>query len=321
MSLRTLTLTLLLITASCSLEAERSDRIQIAVIPKGTTHEYWKSVHAGAEMAAQELGVDIIWKGPLIESDRNAQVQVVEDFVTKGVDGIVLMPLDRVALVRPVREAQQAGIPVIIGDSDLDWDGRTSFVATDNEEGGRLGGEKLAELLGGEGRVILMRYLENSASTMRREEGFLAAMAAYPGIEVVSSNQYAGPTIEGAQQTAENLLNAFEDVDGIFAPCEPAAYGMMRAIQDAGRKGEIRFVGFDGSEKLVAGLSAGQVDALVLQNPIAIGELAVRAMVKHLGGEVVEARIDTGVVIATTANMNEPEIQALLSPDLSILGE
>ena len=321
MSLRTLTLSLLLISASCSSEARTGDRIQIAVIPKGTTHEFWKSVHAGAEMAAQELGVDIIWKGPLIESDRNAQVQVVEDFVTKGVDGIVLMPLDRVALVRPAREAQQAGIPVIIGDSDLDWDGRTSFVATDNEEGGRLGGEKLAELIGGEGRVILMRYLENSASTTRREEGFLAAMAAHPGIEVVSSNQYAGPTIEGAQKTAENLLNAFAEVDGIFAPCESAAYGMMRAIQDAGRKGEIRFVGFDGSEKLVAGLGAGQVDALVLQNPIAIGELAVRAMVKHLGGEVIESRIDTGVVIATTANMKEPEIQALLSPDLSILDE
>jgi len=320
MPLRAFTLSLLLITASCS-ESGSSDRIQIAVIPKGTTHEFWKSVHAGAETAAQELGAEIIWKGPLIESDRNGQVQVVEDFVTRGVDGIVLMPLDRVALVRPAREAQQAGIPVIIGDSDLDWNGRVSFVATDNEKGGRMGGEKLAELIGGEGKVILMRYQENSASTMRREEGFLAAMALHPGIEVVSSNQYAGATIEGAQQTAENLLNSFADVDGIFAPCEPAAYGMMRAIQDAGRKGEIKFVGFDGSEKLVAGLAAGQVDALVLQNPIAIGELAVRAMVEHLEGGTVDGRIDTGVVIATPGNMNDSEIQALLSPDLSILDE
>ena len=320
MPLRALTLSLLFFTASCS-GADSSDKVQIAVIPKGTTHEYWKSVHAGAETAARELGVEVIWKGPPIESDRNAQIQVVEDFVTRGVDGIVLMPLDRVALVRPAREAQQAGIPVIIGDSDLDWDGRVSFVATDNKEGGRLGGEELARLIGGEGKVILMRYMENSASTMRREEGFLAAMAAHEGIEVVSSNQYAGPTIEGAQQTAENLLNAFDDVDGIFAPCEPAAYGMMRAIHDAGRKGEVKFVGFDGSEKLVAGLAAGQVDALVLQSPIAIGELAVRAMVEHLEGGVVEGRIDTGVVIATTQNMNSPLIQALLSPDLSILSE
>ena len=321
MPLRALALSLLLIAASCSGRGS-SDKIQIAVIPKGTTHEFWKSVHAGAETAAQELGVEIIWKGPLIESDRNAQIQVVEDFVTRGVDGIVLMPLDRVALVRPAREAQQAGVPVIIGDSDLEWDGRVSFVSTDNKEGGRMGGEKLAQLLGEEGgKVILMRYLENSASTTRREEGFLEAMAGHPGIEVVSSNQYAGPTIEGAQQTAENLLNSFRDVDGIFAPCEPAAYGMMRAIQDADRKGEIKFVGFDGSEKLVAGLAAGQVDALVLQSPIAIGELAVRAMVKHLNGETVDKRIDTGVVIATPGNMNDKEIQALLSPDLSILDE
>ena len=308
----------LLLAASCT-AGEESGRLKIAVIPKGTSHEYWKSVHAGAEAAAQELDVEVLWKGPLIESDRNAQIQVVEDFVTRGVDGIVLMPLDRVALVRPAREAQQAGVPVIIADSDLDWDGRLSFVATDNERGGEMGGEQLAELLGGKGKVILMRYLENSASTTRREEGFLKAMAANPGIEIVSSNQYAGPTIEGAQQTAENLLNAFADVDGIFCPCEPAAYGMMRAIQDAGRKGEIKFVGFDGSEKLVAGLEAGQVDALVLQSPVAIGDLSVRAMVAHLRGEDVEGRIDTGVVIATQKNMGSPAIQALLSPDLSIL--
>ena len=320
MPLRALSLFLLLLTAACTAE-DQSEKLQIAVIPKGTTHEFWKSVHAGAETAAQELGVEVIWKGPLIESDRNAQIQVVEDFVTRGVDGVVLMPLDRVALVRPAREAQQAGIPVIIADSDLDWDGRLSFVATDNKEGGRMGGEKLAELIGGEGKVILMRYLENSASTTRREEGFLEAMAAHPGIEVVSSNQYAGPTIEGAQQTAENLLNSFSEVDGIFAPCESAAYGMMRAIQDAGRREQIKFVGFDGSEKLVAGLAAGQVDALVLQSPIAIGELSVRAMVQHLSGEDVDPRIDTGVVIATPSNMNDDEIQALLSPDLSILGE
>ncbi len=310
----------LLLAASCT-AGEESGRLKIAVIPKGTSHEYWKSVHAGAEAAAQELDVEVLWKGPLIESDRNAQIQVVEDFVTRGVDGIVLMPLDRVALVRPAREAQQSGVPVIIADSDLDWDGRLSFVATDNERGGEMGGEQLAELLGGEGKVILMRYLENSASTTRREEGFLKAMAANPGIEIVSSNQYAGPTIEGAQQTAENLLNAFAEVDGIFCPCEPAAYGMMRAIQDAGRKDEIKFVGFDGSEKLVAGLKEGQVDALVLQSPVAIGDLSVRAMVKHLRGESVEGRIDTGVVIATQENMSSPAIQALLSPDLSILGE
>jgi len=319
MNKRALTLSLLLI-ASC-IRGEESGRLQIAVIPKGTSHEYWKSVHAGAEAAAQELDVEVLWKGPLIESDRNAQIQVVEDFVTLGVDGIVLMPLDRVALVRPAREAQQSGVPVIIADSDLDWEGRLSFVATDNERGGEMGGEQLAELLGGKGKVILMRYLENSASTTRREEGFLKAMAANPGIEIVSSNQYAGPTIEGAQQTAENLLNAFAEVDGIFCPCEPAAYGMMRAIQDAGRKDKIKFVGFDGSEKLVAGLAEGQVDALVLQSPVAIGDLSVRAMVKHLRGEPVEGRIDTGVVIATQENMSSPAIQALLSPDLSILGE
>jgi len=303
---------------ACSPQAHRPRRI--AVIPKGTTHEFWKAVHAGAERAARELSVELEWKGPLKEDDRTAQIQVVEDFVVRGVDGIVLMPLDDQALVAPAREASERGIPVVIGDSDLAWPGRVSFVATDNARGGRMGGEELARLLGGRGKVILMRYSEGSASIVERERGFLEAVAAQPGIEVVSSNQYAGASVESAYKTAENLLNSFPQLDGIFCPNESSTFGMLRALQDAGRAGHVHFVGFDASQKLVEALRGGQLDALVLQNPVAIGELSVRALVDHLDGKPVEPRIDTGVHLATRENLDVAPVRELLAPDLSILG-
>ena len=178
----------------------------IAVIPKGTTHEFWKSVHAGAEKAGQELGVEIIWKGPLKEDDREEQIKVVETFINMRVKGIVLAPLDDTALVPVVTDAIRAGIPVIAIDSSLKTDQIASFVATDNYRGGKLAGEHLAKLLGGKGKVVMLRYAEGSASTAEREQGFLDAIAAHKEIEVVSANQYGGATTESAFKASENLL-------------------------------------------------------------------------------------------------------------------
>jgi ribose transport system substrate-binding protein len=166
---------------------------------------------------------------------------------------------------------------------------------------------------------VLLRYLEGSASTEEREEGFLAAIASHPGLRLVSTNQHAGATKESALKASENLLLAHQDVQGIFCPNESAAYAMMRALGDSGRRSGIKFVGFDASEGLVQGLRDGAVDALVLQDPVRMGELAVRAAVDAARGVAVEPRIDTGVTIATPQNLDDPAIQALLSPDLSIL--
>ena len=301
---------------------EDDGRTRIAVIPKGTTHEFWKSIHAGALRAARELDVEVIWKGPIREDDRDAQMKVVEDFIIRGVDGIVLAPMDETALVPVVRDASAQGIPVVIVDSDLSWDGRVSFVATDNYRGGVLGARELGRLLGGRGSAILMRYLEGSASTAKREAGFLETMAKeFPDIEVVSSNQYSGATVEGAYSTAENLLLNHSQLDGVFCPNESTTFGMLRALQDAGRVGSVSFVGFDPSEKLVEGLRAGEIDALVIQDPVAMGELGVRTMADHLSGRTVDSFVDTGVSVITAANMDEAPLARLLSPDLSILGE
>jgi ribose transport system substrate-binding protein len=296
----------------------------IAVIPKGTTHEFWKSVHAGALKAANELGVDIIWKGPLKEDDREEQIKVVENMVIRGVAGIVLAPLDDTALRTPVANAVRGGIPVVIIDSDLKSDKHTSFVATDNYAGGKLAGHHLAKLLDGKGRVAMLRYAEGSASTSNREQGFLDAIKEHPGITVVSASQYGGATTETAYKASENLLAPLKkagtrELDGIFACNESTTFGMLRALQDAGLTGKVRFVGFDASSKLVEALKAGHIDALTVQNPMRMGYLGVKTMVDHLSGKPVEKRVDTGVALVTKDNMNDPAVKEVLEPDLSIV--
>ncbi|HEY5088668.1 MAG TPA: substrate-binding domain-containing protein [Polyangia bacterium] len=292
----------------------------IAVIPKGTTHEYWKSVHAGAEKAGQELGVNIIWKGPLREDDREDQIKVVETFINMRVKGIVLAPLDDTALVPVVTDAIAAGIPVVAFDSQIKTDDIVSFVATDNHRGGQLAGDYLAKLLGGKGKVMMLRYAEGSASTADREKGFLDAIAAHREIEVVSSNQYGGVTTESAFKVSENLLTAHKGpegltVQGIFCPNESTAFGMLRALEDGGLAGKVAFVGFDSSSKLVDAMARGHMDATVVQDPIKMGSLAVKAMVEHLQGKPVDKRIDTGATLITRDTMGSPAAQALLNPD------
>ena len=300
-----------------------SSEVTIAVIPKGTTHTFWQSIRAGAERAGKETGATVIWRGPLREDDRDAQVSEVEGFVSRGVSGIVLAPLDETALMQPVAEAAQKKIPVLIFDSGLKGNDYISFVATDNLKGGRLGGERLAQSIGGKGKVILLRYAEGHDSTGKREQGFLDAMKEHPGIEVVSSNQYGGADVEGAYKKAEALLSTYKKpdgslgVDGIFTPNESVSFAMLRVLQDNGWAGKVKFVGFDASPNLITGLRNGGIDGLVVQDPVHMGYTAVKTMVAHLKGQPVEKWIDTGVHVATKENMETPEIKGLLEPNLS----
>ena len=295
----------------------------IAVIPKGTTHEFWKSIHAGAVKAQQELNgkgvkVEVIWKGPLREDDRDQQIQVVENFTSRRVSGIVLAPLDSQALVNPVASAVQSGIPVVVMDSGLKSDKQISFVATDNYKGGQLAGEHLAKLLGGKGNVILLRYAVGSASTEEREKGFLDALSKFPEIKMLSSDQYAGATRETAYQASQNLLNRFgNDVNGIFCANEPSTIAMTKALRDIGKAGgKVKMIGFDAGSQSVRDMKNGDVQGLAVQNPLLMGYLSVVTMVKQLQGENVEKRIDTGVVLVTPENMEQPDIKDLLNPPL-----
>ncbi len=319
---RLLAIVVLLSSMVLSQAAERA--YSIAVIPKGTTHEFWKSINAGAfkardELAGQGVKVDVIWKGPLREDDRDQQIQTVENFTSRRVSGIVLAPLDSRALVRPVASAVRSKIPVVVIDSDLSADTYVSFVATDNYKGGGMAGEEMGRLLGGKGNVIVLRYAVGSASTEAREKGFLDTLKAkFPAIKLISADQYAGPTRETSYQAAQNLLNRFgRDVDGVFCPNENSAVGMVKALRDIGRAGgKVKMIGFDAGTQLVADLKSGDVQALVVQNPVLMGYKGVMTMVEHLQGKPVQKRIDTGVVLVTKANMEQSEVKDLLNPPL-----
>ena len=304
--------------------ADGKKPLTIAVIPKGTTHEFWKSIHAGAIQATRELAqqgdsVQIIWKGPIREDDREQQVQVVEGFLSQGVQGIVLAPLDNRALVRPVEEAKAAGIPTVIIDSGLESNAMVSFVATDNRKGGQLAAQRMGEVLGGKGKVLMLRYQEGSASTQEREAGFLETIrGTFPGIQVVSSDQYAGPTRETAKRAAESLLNRYgTELQGIFTPNESSTIGMLLALQDMGSAGKIKLVGFDASQILVDAMRNGQLAGIIVQNPMRMGYLGVKTMVDHLRGKSVDSRIDTGVTVVTPANLDSPDVKDLVNPPIA----
>ncbi|HEY3204615.1 MAG TPA: substrate-binding domain-containing protein, partial [Thermoanaerobaculia bacterium] len=295
----------------------------IAVIPQGSTHEFWKSIHAGAVKAARDhaaagIRVEVIWKGPMREDDREQQVQVVEGFLTQRVQGIVLAPFDKNALVRPVEEATRAGIPTVVIDSALESKDPVSFVASDNHRGGELAADEMGRLLGGKGKVLVLRYQEGVASTEARERGFVDKLrSAHPAIEIISSNQYAGATRDTAKSAAENLLNRFgNEIDGMFTPNESSTAGALLALEDAGRAGKIRFIGFDSSAVFVEAMRAGKLHGIVVQNPFRMGELGVKTLVDHLRGGKVEKRVDTGVALITPANLDAPDSHRLLHPPL-----
>jgi ribose transport system substrate-binding protein len=293
-----------------------SDTLSIAVIPKGTSHVFWKSVEAGALKAGEELGVKVIWKGPLKEDDRAEQIKVVEQFVSEGVDGIVLAPLDFEALARPVTSAMQRKIPVVIFDSGLKGEAGkdfVSFVATNNKKGGQMAGEQLVKLLNGQGKVVLLRYSVGSASTEERESGFLEVMKANPGIQILVDNRYGGATLASAKDEAMKMMDHLKNADGVFCPNESSTLGMLSALKDNNLTGKIKFVGFDATPALVDALKAGDIQALIAQDPTRMGYLGVKTIVSHIKGEKVEPLVDTGVRLVTAESLTDPEIRKFLN--------
>jgi ribose transport system substrate-binding protein len=302
-----------------TVSSRAAETLDIAVIPKGTSHEFWKSIHAGALKAQQELKekgqpVKIIWKGPLREDDREQQIQVVENFISQRVDGMVLAPLDNRALVAPAERAIRARVPVVIIDSALKSTLPASYISTDNYKGGQLGAQHLSKILGGKGNVILLRYQVGSASTEEREAGFMDEIKKHPGIKVISQDQYAGATRDSGYKAARNLFNRYKEVDGIFCPCEPVTIGVLMALKDIGKTGSVKLMGFDSGTQSVEGLKKGSVQGLVVQNPLKMGYLGVMTMVDHINGKRVPRRIDTGVTVVTPENMNQPEMNELIYP-------
>jgi ribose transport system substrate-binding protein len=309
------TAAVLLAMGAISVQGAEAARGRIAVIPKGTTHVFWKSVEAGAQAAGKELGAEIVWKGPLKENDRAQQIAIVEQFVTEGVSGIVLAPLDDTALRRPVALAMEKKIPVVIIDSALKGEAGkdfVSFVATDNRKGGQMGGERLAALLGGKGKVSLLRYQVGSASTDEREAGFTNALAKQADLQLIVANRYAGATSGEAKTAAMNMIDKLKESDGVFTPNESSTFGMLLALRQNNLVGKIKFVGFDTSPVLLEALKTGEIHALVAQDPQKMGYLGVKTLMEHLKGQKVGSVVDTGVALVTSENLSDPEIKKML---------
>jgi ribose transport system substrate-binding protein len=312
-------LVLAFVSAACARSADGDGRLKVAVIPKGTTHVFWKAVERGVHDAESELGVEAVWKGPLTENDRAQQIQLVQQFTSQKVAGIALAPLDHAALAGPVAQARAAGIPVVVFDSALDGEAPRDFssvVSTDNEKAGRLAGEALAERIAPDpkaaARVVMLRYMVGSASTESREKGFLAAVRTRPTVEVLVENRYAGATAGEAKNEALNLADALAKATGVFCSNESSTMGMLLALRQLGLAGKVRFIGFDASPPLVEALKSGEIDALVVQDPRKMGALAVKTLVAAVHGEKVEPAIDTGATLVVKEDLAKEEVRRLL---------
>ncbi|HEY2837931.1 MAG TPA: substrate-binding domain-containing protein, partial [Pirellulales bacterium] len=249
------------------------------------------------------------------------QISLVDDFVTKRVSGICLAPLDSQALEKSVRGAKDQGIPTVIFDSALaDETNIVSYVATDNYRCGAMAARYLAELLGGKGKVILLRYTSGSESTEQREQGFLETLTKeFPNIEQLSTGQYSGTSFEDSHTVAQQLLLKYGDeVDGVFTVCEPNSTGMLRALEARGPGArDIKFIAFDPNARLIQAMRDGLVDGIVLQDPIQMGYQAVKTLLDHLEGKPTPKRVQIAEYIATPKNMDEPAMAALLKPEQS----
>ncbi len=316
-----LALTLSALLTACD-KAAKSGQLSVAVIPKGTTHIYWKSVEAGAKKAAAELNVKVTFIGPQREDDRSQQIDLVTNQALQN-DAIVLAPLDAVALRDSVKTVADKGKPVVIIDSSLADSAAfiTSYVATDNREGGRIAARRIAELLSDKGKVAVLRYMQGSASTEQREEGFLEEIKKHADIEVVSAEQFAGATASQAQDVATNLLTRLAEGDGLsiqglFCSNQTNTYGMLQALRGKNLAGKVKFVGFDCDATFLDALKKGEMHGTVLQDPVNMGYLGVKTAVAKLKGEKIESIIDTGATLVTAENMADPKVAALIKTQL-----
>lgn len=290
----------------------RGRQQRIAVIPKATSHLFWLSVQKGAMEAGEKFNVTILWNGPPTETDFSRQIQIVDSMVAQRVDGIAIAAAERKALVAPVERAMAAGIPVTVFDSGLESTNYISYVATDNVEAGRIAARKLAELIGGKGTAAIVMHAPGSASTMDREQGFLATVEKeFPNIKIVAT-QYGMSDRAKSLSAAENILTAHPDLDGIFASSEPSSVGASLAIKARQLSDKVALVAFDSSESMVEDLRGGSIDAMVVQDPERMGFEAVRTLVDKLAGRTPPKRLDLNAICVDRKLLGEPQVKRLL---------
>jgi ribose transport system substrate-binding protein len=291
----------------------RDNRIEVLVCPKGLTQNFWLTVRAGADSAGRELGTNVIWKGPAVETDIAGQIAIVEDYINKRVDGIVLAACDTRALIPVVERAGEAGIPVVTIDSGLDSDVPLSFVATDNVLAAKKAAEILAELIGERGEVACIPFIAGAATSIWRESGFKEGLKKYPDI-TLAAVQYSQADVATAMAVTEDMLTSHPNLKGIFAASEAGAIGAARALAARKAAGRVKLVAFDASPNEIEFLQTDLIQALIVQDPFAMGYRGVESVVRASRGIELPRRIDTGITVATMMNFSEPQVRRVLFP-------
>lgn len=292
-----------------------SNQPRILVSPKGLSHSFWVTVKNGAEAAGKDFHADVIWKGPAVETDIAGQIAILEDYINKKVDAIVLAACDTKALIPVVEKAHRKGIKIITIDSGLDSDVPLSLIATDNVAAARKAAHVLGKLIHQKGKVACIPFVPGAATSIMREEGFKQGLKDFPEIKLVAV-QYSQSDVATAMNVMENILTAHPDLDGVFTANEAGTIGAVQALVSRNKTGRVKVVGFDAAPNEIEALQAGHVQALIVQNPYKMGYKGVEMAVLALQGKKIPKRIDTGVYVVTMDNLNTPEIQKLLQPML-----
>ncbi len=290
------------------------ERLKIAVVPKGTTHEFWQTIKAGADAAGQEFNCEILWNGPKRETDIQDQIDIIRGYASQGVDGVALAATDKTALVDTVKELQSKGIAVVTIDSGIDQEISSSFIATDNVAAARQAADELARIIGKKGKVAVLSFLKGAATSDEREQGFKEGIAAFSDIEVVTV-EYTDSDSAKAQDKMETILTQHPDLAGVFASNEPNVVGAASALQSRKLAGKVKLIGFDASQAEIKAMEQGECQGVVVQDPFKMGYEGVKALAQLLRGQgTPERRIDTGAKVVTPENMKSAEMEKLLYP-------
>lgn len=294
--------------------------VTIPIIVKDTTSFYWQIVLAGARAAGKDLGVNVPELGAQAETDINGQISILENAVSGNPAAIVIAPTERSALGAPITEAA-ASVPVIGIDSSADSDAFSSFLTTDNVQGGRIAADGLVAAIKAatgkeEGEVALITSVPNAGSLEERKQGFIEQLAKYPGIKLVADKYADGQAATGLNITTD-LLTANPNLVGIFASNLIMAQGAGQALAENGAAERVSLIGFDSDDKLVSFLKDGTIDGLVVQDPYRMGYDGIKTALAVSKGETVEKFVDTGANLITTANMEEARSQELLNPKVN----
>jgi ribose transport system substrate-binding protein len=280
-------------------------KIKITLITMDSVNEHWIKLRNGAEDKAKELGnVELTFNAPPGKTDASVQLQMVEDAITKRSQVIMLAPLHADALVPGIEKAHKAGIKVVLVDSGANTDQYDTLLATDNAAAARTAADTLAQLIGGQGKIAIMNAQAGAGTTMTRENAFKDQIAQkYPGITIVGT-QYSDGDKTKALNYSLDFMTANPDLAGFYGCNEDSSIGVANGVDQQGKAGIIKVVGFDWTQDTKSMIERGVMQASMVQNPYIMGYDGVQAAVDLIAGKSVPKLTDTGVTVATKENAN-----------------